>query len=187
MGHGIPAALVMATARASLRTSALREHSLSELMTRTNHVLAADNRHNRFMTLSLLIIEAESRTVRWASAGHDPAIVFNPETNTFRELEGGGLPLGVTEGTEYQEYSSDPLPVGSVLVIGTDGVWEMFNEKKEQYGKHRLQALMREHARRSAKEIGAALEADLAEFRGVETLADDVTFVITKFIAPAGS
>jgi len=65
MGHGIPSALVMATARAALRTSVQIDHKLADLMTRTNRVLAADNRHNRFMTLLLVTIEAESRTVRW--------------------------------------------------------------------------------------------------------------------------
>ncbi len=181
-GHGIPSALVMATARAALRTSALGKHSLCELMTRTNEVLSSDNRHNRFMTLSLLLIEAETRVVRWASAGHDPAIVFSPDAGSFRELEGGDLPLGIVEGTQYEEYTSDPLPIDSVLVIGTDGIWEMFNEQKAQYGKPRLQEVMRANHHRTAAEIAAALEADLVAFRGLETPADDVTFVVVKFV-----
>ena len=61
----------MATVRAALRTSALHDHHLAELMTRTNQVLAIDNRHKRFVTLSLLLIDADTRMVRWASAGHD--------------------------------------------------------------------------------------------------------------------
>ena len=186
MGHGIPSALVMATARAALRTSALREHSLSDLMTRTNQVLAADNRHNRFMTLSLLVVEAQSRIVRWASAGHDPAIVYSPDADAFHELEGGDLPLGLAEDSTYEEFASEPLPVNCVLVIGTDGVWEMFNEKKEQYGKERLQTIMREHHGETAAEISAALEADLAAFRGVQNPVDDVTFVVIKFVPAAG-
>jgi sigma-B regulation protein RsbU (phosphoserine phosphatase) len=184
MGHGIPSALVMATARAALRTNALRKDGLADLMTRTNQVLAADNRHNRFITLSLLLIDAESRVVKWASGGHDPAIVFDPGSRTFRELEGGELPLGISEDVEYQEYRSDPLPAGSVLVIGTDGVWEMFNEQGDQYGKERLQAVMQAHHASPSAQIAAALEADLKEFRGVVNPKDDVTFVIVKFREP---
>lgn len=183
MGHGIPAALLMATARAALRTSAMSEHNLAELITRTNRVLATDNRHNRFMTLCLMMIDAETYTVRWVSAGHDPAIVFDPATSSFRELEGGGLPLGVTEAAEYEQYTSGPMPTGGVLVVGTDGVWEMFNEQKQQYGKQRLQAAIREHHQGTAAQISAALEADLAAFRGKESPADDVTFVVVKFAA----
>jgi sigma-B regulation protein RsbU (phosphoserine phosphatase) len=181
MGHGIPSALVMATARAALRTSALRHDRLADLLTRTNQVLAADNRHNRFMTLTLLLIDAESRVMKWASGGHDPAIVFDPDSQSFHELEGGDLMLGVMEGIEYQEFQSDPLPANSVLVIGTDGVWEMFNEQREQYGKNRLQAVMQTHHARPSADIAAALEADLKLFRGVVTPADDVTFVVIKF------
>ncbi|MGC4099012.1 MAG: PP2C family protein-serine/threonine phosphatase [Nitrospira sp.] len=86
MGHGVPSSLVMATARAALRSNVLRKDPLADLMTRTNHVLSADNRHNRFMTLSLLLIDAETRIVKWASGGHDPAIVFEPDTQSLREL-----------------------------------------------------------------------------------------------------
>src|SRR4051812_8147238 len=109
MGHGIPSALVMATARAALRANVLRKDGLADLMTRTNQVLAADNRHERFMTLALLRIDAESRVVKWASGGHDPALVFDPGSQTFRQLEGGEMPLGISEGVEYQEYRCDPL------------------------------------------------------------------------------
>jgi sigma-B regulation protein RsbU (phosphoserine phosphatase) len=181
MGHGIPAALVMATVRAALRTSALHEQRLAELLTRTNQVLGVDERHNRFVTLSLLLIDADTRTVRWASAGHDPAMVYDPHSGCSRKLEGGDVPLGVVPEYEYQEFTTSPLPAGSVIVIGTDGVWEMANEGGKQYGKERLQRIIREHNTLAAAEIAAALESDLATFRGTQTPADDVTFVIVKF------
>jgi sigma-B regulation protein RsbU (phosphoserine phosphatase) len=181
MGHGIPAALVMATVRAALRTSALRDNRLADLMNRTNQVLGRDNRHNRFVTLSLLLIDAEARTVRWASAGHDPAIVYDPRSGSSRQLEGGDLPLGVVADLEYEEYRTDALPPECVIIVGTDGVWEMANEKQEHYGKARMQRVVRDHHRSSAAQIAAALESDLAAFRGAHTPEDDVTFVIVKF------
>jgi serine phosphatase RsbU (regulator of sigma subunit) len=181
MGHGVPAALVMATVRAALRTSALDGHRLADLMNRTNRVLAVDNRHNRFVTLSLLLIDADRRAVRWASAGHDPPIVYDPAADGARELEGGDVPLGISAGTEYQDYTADPLSPGSVVIIGTDGVWEMQDERQQQYGKERLRRVVREHHAEPAAAIAAALEADLAKFRGAQAPADDVTFVIVKF------
>ncbi|MFT3684760.1 MAG: SpoIIE family protein phosphatase [Phycisphaerales bacterium] len=182
MGHGIPSALVMATVRAALRTTAMHDHPprLAELMTRTNRVLASDNRHNRFVTLSLLLIDAETRLVRWASAGHDPAVVYDPATDTTRELEGGDMPLGLSDGVEYEEYSSEPLPAEAVVIIGTDGIWEMADEQNRQYGKERMQKIIREHHAQPSSEIAAALEADLTAFRGTRNPMDDVTFVIVK-------
>jgi phosphoserine phosphatase RsbU/P len=181
MGHGVPAALLMATVRAALRTSALHDHSLAELMTRTNQVLASDNRHNRFVTLALLLIDADSGKIRWASAGHDPAVVYDPRSDKTRELEGGDVPLGVATGVEYSEYTSEPLSPGSVVIVGTDGIWEMMSEEQKQYGKERMQRVIREHHAKPAAEIAAALEADLDRFHGARTPADDVTFVIVKF------
>ena len=181
MGHGIPAALVMATARAALRTSALRDACLGDLMTRTNKVLAVDNRHNRFVTLSLLLIDAETRIVRWASAGHDPAIVYDPHNGSSRQLEGGDLPLGLFDAIEYREFTTDALPADAVIIVGTDGVWEMANEQEQQYGKERMQRIVRDHHAQPAAQIAAALEADLATFRGAKVPIDDVTFVVVKF------
>jgi sigma-B regulation protein RsbU (phosphoserine phosphatase) len=182
MGHGIAAALLMATVRGALRLGALHRPTLGALMTRANQVLAADNRHNRFMTLALLEINGESGVVNWASAGQDPAIVYEPQAKSFRELEGSDLPLGVAENVDYPDYHSDPLTPGSILVIGTDGVWEMQNEQQQQYGKDRLREVIRANSTSTAKEIAASLEADLAAFRGSQSPNDDVTFVIVKFL-----
>ncbi len=75
VGHGIAAALLMASARAALRTRSLDRPGRAGLMTRTNDVLCAGNRHNWFMTLLLPQVDGRARSARWASAGHDPAIV----------------------------------------------------------------------------------------------------------------
>ena len=151
-------------------------------MTRINQVLAADNRHSRFMTLALLKVDGESGAVSWASAWHDPAVIYDPAADTFRELDGGDMPLGLAEGIEYEEYRcTDALRDGGVLVVGTDGVWETCNARDEQYGKDRMRAVVRAHHASPAADIAAALEADLKQFRGVVNPADDVTFVIVKF------
>ena len=90
--------------------------------------------------------------------------------------------LGHARSALQQLGTSDPLPENCVIMIGTDGVWEMFNEQQKHYGKERMRRIMREHHARPAKEIAAALEADLAEYRGVQVPADDVTFVIIKLM-----
>jgi sigma-B regulation protein RsbU (phosphoserine phosphatase) len=181
-GHGIPAALVMATARAALRATALREHRLADLLTRTNQILSQDNRHHRFMTLALLLIDSQSRTIRWASAGHDPAILYHPQSDSFSELKGADLMLGIEANAEYEEFTSDPLAPETVIVIGTDGIWEMFDESNQQYGKDRLRAVIKNNHTTSATQIAAALEADLATYHGKRIPTDDVTFVIIKLL-----
>lgn len=182
MGHGVASALLMASARAALRAHAPDRADLADLLTRVNRVLAADARHNRFMTLALIVIDPSHRTVRWASAGHDPTIVYHPTSGEFSELEGSGIPLGIMEDAEYQEYTRSGLTKGDVLVIGTDGIWESRNPAGEFFGKDRLRDLMREHATKPAKEIAAIVQKSLVTFRGREGSEDDVTFVVAKLV-----
>ncbi|MGH7214720.1 MAG: SpoIIE family protein phosphatase [Tepidisphaeraceae bacterium] len=182
MGHGIGAALLMATARAALRAGASSpDHpSLADLMARVNHVLTHDARHGLFMTMALLIIDAGTSTVRWASAGHDPTMLFDLRTDQFLDLEGGDIPLGVSDGVEYSEFTRTGLRTGSILVVGTDGIWEARNEADEMYGKERLRELVRQNAQGTAEEISRALDKALVRFIGNAPVRDDVTFVIVK-------
>jgi phosphoserine phosphatase RsbU/P len=185
MGHGVASALLMATARAALRTQAMEQGSLSQLMTKVNRVLAADARHGRFMTMSLLVINPSTGEVRWACAGHDPIIVYRPSQERFDELDGGGFPLGVAYDGEYEEYRRDGFAAGDVLLIGTDGIWELRNRQNEMYGKDRLRQFIQSHALMPAADIARDLEAELREFSGDGSVQDDVTFVVVRMIPVA--
>lgn len=183
MGHGIAAALLMASARAAVRAYASEEGSLAPLMTKVNRVLSADARHRRFMTLSLLVLDAESGKAWWASAGHDPPIVYHAAEDRFSELEGGSVPLAIDVDIEYEEYQAEGLRPGDLILMGTDGIWEMHNEEKKLYGKARLREFMKKHHARASKEIAVELQKELDEFRGAARAEDDVTFVIVKMKA----
>jgi serine phosphatase RsbU (regulator of sigma subunit) len=183
MGHGVAAALVMASVRAVLRDRVAAAGSLGELMGRLNRFICADHKGERFMTMHLSIIDSKSRTVRWASAGHDPAILYDPGDGTFQQVGQGDLPLGIVDDTEYQEATYGPLRPGQVILVGTDGVWEMHNAKGEQFGKDQLCRAIREFAEKPAADISAAIRERLACFRGDTKQEDDVTFVVIKVTA----
>ena len=148
-------------------------------------MLAADTRHGRFMTMSLLIINPAAGVVRWASAGHDPIIVFHPQQKCFDELAGGGLPLGIADIEPYEEYQRDNIAVGDVLLIGTDGIWELRNHEGEMYGKQRLRQFIAAHAHQSAAQMAQALQNELRAFSGDGNVQDDVTFVFARVTAAA--
>ncbi|HEY1378179.1 MAG TPA: SpoIIE family protein phosphatase [Gemmataceae bacterium] len=186
MGHGVAAALVMAGVRAVLRDRAMAAGSLAELMGRLNRLISADHNGERFMTMHLSVVDARSKTVRWVSAGHDPALVFDPADGSFVEVGEGDLPLGVVHETEYAEQTFGPLRPGQVILIGTDGVWEMPDAAGEAFGKDRLREAIREAAAGSAEEIAGAIRDRLAKFRGDAKQVDDVTFVVVKLPPAAG-
>jgi sigma-B regulation protein RsbU (phosphoserine phosphatase) len=183
MGHGIAAALVMAGVRSVLRDRAIAAGDLADLMGRLNRLILADHGGERFMTMHLSVIDARTRTMRWVSAGHDPAIVYDPATAAFSEVGEGELPLGVMDDTEYREQTSAPFGPGQVLFIGTDGVWELPDAKGDRFGKDRLREVIREAAARPADEIATAVRERLAAFRGDTKSADDITFVVVKVLS----
>jgi sigma-B regulation protein RsbU (phosphoserine phosphatase) len=183
-GHGLGAALLMATARASVRTAASGDgETLSALMFRVNNVLSRDARHGLFMTMLLMLVYPQQRRVTWVSAGPDPAIVYDPATDEFFELEGGDLILGVQEDTSYQDFTHGPLPENAVMFVGTDGVWEARRKDDQMFGKDRLRDVLRDNAHRTADEIAAALERSIDDFIGDGRVHDDVTYVVVKFLA----
>ncbi len=180
MGHGVAAALVMAGARAVLRDRAVHARGMGELLSRLNQHISSDLHGERFMTMHLALFDASTRTVRWASAGHDPAIMYDPATDSFDEPEQGGVPLGILNDSDYEEYFYTPQRPGQVIVIGTDGIWESRNDADEFFGKDRLRAAIRGAGRASAAEIKRAILDAMAAFLGPARPADDVTFVIVK-------
>jgi len=180
MGHGVAAALVMAGARAILRDRAALKGSLTELMSRINRLIAADHEGTRFMTMHLAVVDVRNGVYRWVSAGHDPAMIYDPATDRFDENDAGDMPLGIIDAADYAEHTCGPLKAGQVIVVGTDGVWEMPNAQGEQFGKDRLRALIRANAARTADEISAEIRRQLDNFRAETKAVDDVTFVIVK-------
>lgn len=177
-GHGIGSAMLMASARGALRAVLLENADLAQAMDRVNRILLQSSA-GLFMTMTLMRISASSGTVTWSSAGHDPAVIYDPRTKSFRELDGAEIPLGVY-AMDYLLYHADGLEQGMVLAIGTDGVWEMRNPSEEEFGKERMNAVIAANAHRTSKEIGDALEAEMFVFRKNYPVRDDVTYVIVK-------
>ncbi len=97
----------------------------------------------------------------------------------FEEPAGHALPLGVSEKAAYQEYQGKIQP-GQIILIGTDGIWESQNAKRQMFGEKKFRDLIRTHARKPAKDILDAVIASLDEFRHPMEKEDDVTLVVIK-------
>ncbi len=185
-GHGIAAALLMTTARALLRSHVNRSGGLDSVMNGLNRYLAKDMSAGRFMTLFYLMIDTSTQQAWWASAGHDPAIVFDPENGAFSDLPGGDIPLGIEADWQFREHGPAALATGQVIVIGTDGIWESRNSSSEFFGKDKLREVIRRNAARSAADISHAITDALVAFRADFPQEDDVTMVVIKVLGPAG-
>ncbi len=182
VGHGVAAAMLMATARGILVSHCDETASLSELMTHMNDHLVKDVGIDtgRFMTMLLMIVDSEAGELRWASAGHDAPILYDLTDDAFVEFELGGVPLGVLEGQQYSEHQLSNVRAGQVCLAGTDGIWEAENEAGDMYGKDRLREFIRRNAKLSADELSEELCDELRTFCGESKQRDDITFVIVK-------
>ena len=178
--HGIPSALLMTTARAFLRQRAASPGKLNQIVADVNRQIATDvEESGQFMTLFICEIDRRNQIIRWVNAGHDPAVIFDQSTGDFDELSGHALPLGVSEKAAYQEYQRKIQP-GQIILIGTDGIWESQNGRREMFGKKRFRDLIRAHAGEPAKDILQSVITNLDEFRHPFEKEDDVTLVVIK-------
>jgi sigma-B regulation protein RsbU (phosphoserine phosphatase) len=180
-GHGVSSALLMASARASLRQRAALPGGLDDIVADVNGQLCRDvAASGQFMTLFALLVDPDRARIEWVRAGHDPAVLYDPAAERFEELAGAGLPLGVAADGKYTLQHREGLADGTIVLLGTDGIWETFNARGEMFGKERLLPIIRDHARAAAGRIRDRILEALQDFRGTAALADDITLVIVK-------
>ncbi len=181
-GHGISSALLMASVRAYLRSRASRAGLLSEIITDVNQLVSADTMEtDQFMTLFFLAIEAQTRKLTWVKAGHEPAMVYSPESDKFEELGGVGIPLGVKGDWQYKDYTT-VVDAGQILVLTTDGVLEAHNQNGDMFGKDRFKAIIRQNAELTAEGVRRAIIEAVKNFLQGAPQEDDITLVVVKVL-----
>ena len=179
--HGIPSALLMATVRAQIRQRCSSDSNIDQVVADVNHRFTQDvTDSGRFMTLFYTEIDRSQNIMRWVSAGHDPAIIYDPHQDIFDDLNGAGnLALGVMEDVNFNEATRDIAP-GQIIVIATDGIWEARNPKGEMFGKDRFHKIIRQNASATAKQIQSAVFESIRRFQKDARLVDDMTLVVIK-------
>ena len=180
-GHGVPAALLMATARALMRQRSFLPGGPAQVINDVNMHLSRDVEDSgQFMTLFYLVIDPVQRSLKWVRAGHEPAVLYDPLRDVFEELRGSGMALGVDETWKYQEENRRGLTDGQVILIGTDGIWESRNSEGRMFGKEALLDLIRKNAAASAEEILGAIIDSVKHFQQDIEPEDDITLVVAK-------
>jgi sigma-B regulation protein RsbU (phosphoserine phosphatase) len=184
-GHGVSAALLMASCRASLRQRAALGGGPGVVVSDVNRQLARDvEESGSFTTLFYLHVDLENRSLAWVRAGHEPAMVYVPQADDFYELRGEGPALGIHAEWPYAENRRDGIPEGQIIAIGTDGIWEARNAQGGMFGREQLCAAIRASRHQGAKQVAAACIAALNAFQNGAPREDDVTLIILKFAAP---
>ncbi|MCP4338094.1 MAG: SpoIIE family protein phosphatase [Desulfobulbaceae bacterium] len=181
VGHGIGAALLMTTVRALLRCRVFLPGRLDEIINDVNRFLWRDtSTSGNFVTLFYLEVDRRQDTMRWVRGGHDPAMVYSAAGGEFSELKGNGVALGIDADLSF-EYNELPVTDEEQLVlIGSDGAWEVENGNGEQFGKDRIRQILAATSDLAPDEILQAIIEEINEFRGDTPQNDDITLVVVK-------
>ncbi|HEX8558451.1 MAG TPA: GAF domain-containing SpoIIE family protein phosphatase [Pyrinomonadaceae bacterium] len=177
-GKGVPASLLMAFLRASLRSAIHVGYAPNVAMAKVNYLLWESIEPHQFVTAFYGMLDATNRTLAFVNAGHNPLLVLNPD-GTPRFVERGGLPLGLFRDTRYYEYYL-PIDSGQTLVLYTDGATEAQSPDGAEYGRGRLVEAVRRSRGLRAREMIDYIYNDIFDWTGGRGSGDDVTFVIIK-------
>jgi serine phosphatase RsbU (regulator of sigma subunit) len=178
-GKSVPAALLMATLQASLRTIAGEGASVADLATRLNRYACAHSMDGRrFTTAVLCEYDLASRQLTYVNAGHN-APILRRANGTLESLEAGGLPLGIELGANYETASLELKP-GDALIFFTDGVVEAVNESGEEFGNDRWIGAVRNMPDWKAQETLQFLMKRVDDFVGATRQFDDITCLVFR-------
>jgi anti-anti-sigma factor len=184
-GKGVPGSLVMTMIRTALRMEARGNKHASDVMAKMNAFVTDDMKKGMFVTMFYVILDSKNRTISYASAGHNPMILYRHETQETFFLNPKGFPVGISlpdEDLFRKSISLEKIKLkkDDMLLIYTDGVTEAMNDRREQYGESRLLSIIRKSGHLPPQDFIAALERDIRKFTGDYPQNDDITVVAVK-------
>lgn len=185
VGHGIPAALIMAECRALLRALVSASLDLGTTLARVNTLLYADLVAEQFVTAFVGVLDPARSELVYVSAGQGPLLLYRAAERRTVEFPATTVPLAVLEDTPFDPGPPVKLAPGDVLVVVTDGFheWRRPNPggREEAVGIERINAVVCEHAHRSARELIGKLHDAVTDFVGPNAVQnDDLTAVVVK-------
>jgi serine phosphatase RsbU (regulator of sigma subunit) len=178
-GKSIPAAMLMATFQASLRTLSTSGAGLAELVAGVNRYACSNTEGGvRFTTAFLAELDAATGDIAYVNAGHNVPILRR-KSGAVERLEAGGIPVGIFAESSY-EVGTTRLEGGDWLVVSTDGVVEAVNGKDEEYGEPELIRLVDRESGSAPAELLRSLLAELDRHVGNTPQHDDITCLLLK-------
>lgn len=178
-GKSIPAAMLMATFQASLKTLSTAQVPLPELAANMNRYAYGNSQGGlRFTTAFLAEYDTVRRTLDYINAGHNNPILRRA-SGQIERLDIGGLPLGIMPEIKYQSGTVTLAP-GDWLIIFTDGLVEAENTQQEEYGEARLLAALERNKSLEPRDLLKQLMAEVDLFVGNTPQHDDVTCMLLK-------
>lgn len=184
-GKGVPGSLVMTMIRTALRTEARGIKDAAEVLARVNSFVSNDIKKGMFVTVFYLIIDSKKRCLNYASAGHNPMILYRGSTQQTYYLNPKGFPIGIQLPDrdyfrKYIESDTIQLTKDDILLLYTDGITEAMNSYRELYGEERLQKVLNDYGDLPVTQFVERLKDSIYSFTEGSPQYDDITLVAVK-------
>ena len=178
VGKGIPAALLMAFLRASLRSGIQIGYAPHIAFSKVSNLLRDSIDDNQFITAIYGILDSTNKTFVFSNAGHNPPLLIKPD-GEYRFVEYGDMPLGMFNDIHYHQHFIR-FEEGQVMVIYTDGITEAANPNDEEYGNDRFAKRVLDGIHLPANQLIDHIRKGVADFTERKFLDDDGTLFIVK-------
>jgi len=185
-GKGMPAALLMSTVQATLRSLTARNGSsgpateLSSIVSKLNRLLFNTTNGEHYVTFFYATFDQSTQRLTYVNAGHNPPLYLEADAGfEVRQLTSGGLVAGAFEHAVYEQETVQMKP-NDLLFLYTDGLSEALNVEGEEFGSTRIEGILKTIATLSADQIRDVVARRVKEWCAGMSLYDDLTFVVMK-------
>jgi sigma-B regulation protein RsbU (phosphoserine phosphatase) len=179
-GKGVPASLVMVMIRTVFTALISRgDVDCAKLVRSINDSMSGDFAIDKFATLFFFVYDKVSGEISFANAGHGPLFCYRAALNACTVTKIDGVPIGIMEDTDYIQAKVKFNP-GDIVLVNSDGITEMRNVNKDEYGHQRLQKMLIDNSSKNANDIVETIVNDVDTFRGEASPHDDMTILVFK-------
>jgi len=184
-GKGVPGSLIMTMIRTALRLEARGNKNPADVLSRVNRFVTDDMKRGMFVTMFYMVLDSRKRIIHYASAGHNPMILYRGSSKQTYFLNPSGFPVGIQlpDITLFErkiEQDQIRLREDDLLVLYTDGITEAMNPKRELYREERFLEAVRTHAHVDVSDFINNVKDDIKNHTQNYPQNDDITFVAVK-------
>jgi serine phosphatase RsbU (regulator of sigma subunit)/anti-sigma regulatory factor (Ser/Thr protein kinase) len=184
-GKGVPGSLIMTMIRTALRLEARGNKNPAEVLSKVNRFVTDDMKRGMFVTMFYLVLDSRNRIIHYASAGHNPMILYRGSSKQTYYLNPSGFPVGIqlpdiTLFDRKIEQDSIRLREDDLLVLYTDGITEAMNPKRELFREERFLDSVRNYSHLDLADFVKSVKNDLLKHTQGYPQNDDITYVAIK-------
>jgi sigma-B regulation protein RsbU (phosphoserine phosphatase) len=184
-GKGVPAAIYMTLTKGILQSHAGENISPKEVLSKLNKQMYLNIEKNSFVSMFYAVLDMKNRKIRFARAGHNPAILAHREVGANRMLEPKGIAVGLEAGDRFHDFLEEhevDLQSGDVLTFYTDGFTEASTKDGDEYGEEKLMSVISRNKSTSANVLIQNVVRSVRKFVGNHPQHDDMTMVVLKVL-----